>query len=147
VERNAKDAVLRQKAKYNRAVAYMRKYHPEDLIKAYELFGDSVPAPSTCCQNPIQVLAKVGKANARAHHLIFWDFLLNGGWPVDDSEKGLTWKVQDKSMVGGWMNEGSNRSRETSRLLQTTRRRHRGPKGASAMGRSRAPGGNSSGAS
>lgn len=131
VERNAKDAVLRQKAKYNRAVAYMRKYHPEDLIKAYELFGELSAGPIDVLQNPIQVLAKVGKANARAHHLIFWDFLLNGGWPVDDSER-LTWKVQDKSMVGGWMNEVQQIARDIDGYLQTIDAATGGPKGASA---------------
>jgi tetratricopeptide (TPR) repeat protein len=131
VERKSKDPVLRQKAKYNRAVAHMRKYRPEDLIKAYELFDELSAGHIDVLQNPIQVLAKVGKANARAHHLIFWDFLLNGRWPVDDSER-LIWKVQDKSTVEGWMAEVHQIARQIDVYLRTIDAAAEEPDAASA---------------
>jgi tetratricopeptide (TPR) repeat protein len=131
VERNAKDAVLRQKAKYNRAVAHMRKYRPEDLIKAYELFDELSAGSIDVLQHPIKVLAKVGKANTRSHYLIFWDFLLNGRWAADDHER-LTWKVRDKSTVEGWMAETQQIARDIDGYLQTIDAATGGPKTASA---------------
>lgn len=118
VERNSKDPVLRRKAKYNRAVAHMRTYRPEDLTKAYELFGELSAGHGDVLRDPIKALAKVGKANARSHHLIFWDFLLNGRWAADDQER-LAWKVRDKSRIEGWMAEIDQIARDIDVFSET----------------------------
>lgn len=100
VERNTKDTVLKQKAQYNRAVALLRKYRPDDLQRAYVLFEEVSQEPIDLLQEPIKTLAKVGKANALAHYLIFWDVIFAGRQATNDNER-LDWKRQYGSQVEG----------------------------------------------
>ena len=62
------------------------------------LFDEVSSEPIDILQEPIKVLAKVGKANAVAHYLIFWDVILAGRQAADDNER-LFWKLQ----YGPWL--------------------------------------------
>jgi len=118
VERNAKDAVLKQKAKYNLAVAHMRKYRPDDLQKACELFDELGQDPINVLQDPIKALARAGKANALSHYLIFWDSILHHRRATDDHER-LERKVQGWDAVNGWMTQVDGIARDIDSYLRT----------------------------
>ena len=62
------------------------------------LFDEVSSEPIDVLQEPIKVLAKVGKANAVAQYLIFWDVILAGRQAADDNER-LFWKLQ----YGPWL--------------------------------------------
>ncbi len=68
------------------------------------LFDEVSSEPIDILQEPIKVLAKVGKANAVAHYLIFWDVILAGRQAADDNER-LFWKLQ----YGPWLDQRSAR--------------------------------------
>lgn len=118
VERNAKDTVLKQKALYNRAVAHMRKYRAEDLRTAYRLFDEASRDPIDVLQEPIKVLAKVGKTNTLAHYLIFWDVILENQKAMNDNER-LAWKLKHKAKVQDWLKQVKAIASELAGHLET----------------------------
>ncbi len=95
----ANDA-LREKARYNSAVAHMRKYRPADLQQAAAVFAQvATPNPDILGQ-PIKAMAKAGEANAVAHYPIFWQRLLFERSAQDDAER-TEWKRQECRRANG----------------------------------------------
>jgi tetratricopeptide (TPR) repeat protein len=95
---------LHDKAIYNQAVAHMRKYRPEDLERAVQLFQQVSGTDQDILTKPIKLLARAGRANAIAHYPIFWQRLLHGRKPNDDEEC-RAWKRKDRPQVFGWLEE------------------------------------------
>jgi tetratricopeptide (TPR) repeat protein len=93
---------LHDRAVYNEAVAYMRKYRPEALEKAKELFEQVAGANADILNEPIKILARAGAANAVAHFFIFWQRLIHKRKSQDDAEL-RDWKLADWSRLKSWI--------------------------------------------
>jgi tetratricopeptide (TPR) repeat protein len=99
-EKTAETDPLHDKAVYNQAVALMRKYRPDDLREAGEIFQRAAGASPDILRQPVKVLAQAARANVIAHYPIFWQRLLYQGKAKDDAEC-LDWKRTEWRSDGG----------------------------------------------
>lgn len=123
VEERAADETLRDKARYNQAVAHMRKYRPESLRAAEELFKEVAGYAPDVTQQPVKALAKAGRAGAIAHFPIFWEGLLHGGKQAADEGELLAWKRSDVRQVFAWLGQVQRLAEEIDRDLAAIRQR------------------------
>lgn len=122
VENHATVSALRDKAVYNQAVAHMRKFQPDELRKACNLFARVAGPRPDVLQEPIKVLAKGGRANAIAHYPVFWEWLLHrGGTAANDAQR-LEWKRSDVGEVFAWLRQVNELAKEIDDDLASTRR-------------------------
>lgn len=98
--KRASQPALRDKAKYNEAIARLRKYEPEELEKAITTLKGLIQTEPT----PLSSLARAAMANAIAHKPIFWQHLAFGSDVRDDAE--VRRRKQDgRPTVEGWVRE------------------------------------------
>jgi tetratricopeptide (TPR) repeat protein len=122
VEERAGDEALRDKARYNQAVAHMRKYRPESLRTAEELFKEVAGYAPDVTRQPVKALAKAGRASAIAHFPIFWEGLLHGGQQAADEAQMLAWKRSDVRQVFAWLAQVQRLAAEIESDLAAIRR-------------------------
>jgi hypothetical protein len=66
---------LEKKARYNEGVSRFRKYDPNDLRSAIQIFDELLglnPTVEELAASPVKALAYAAKANAIAHKSVFW---------------------------------------------------------------------------
>jgi len=122
VESHVTVSALRDKAVYNQAVAHMRKFQPEELRKACNLFARVAGPRPDVLREPIKVLAKGGRANAIAHYPIFWEWLLHRGRTAATDTQRLEWKRADVGEVFAWLRQVNELAKEIDGDLESIRR-------------------------
>jgi predicted Zn-dependent protease len=99
---------LRKKARYNEAVSLFRKYKPDDLLKAVQIFDELVgpnPTVDDLAALPVKALACAAKANAIAHKPIFWQVFFYNDSEFDDEQIILQRKREAGAAVKQWIIE------------------------------------------
>ncbi|MCI0628509.1 MAG: tetratricopeptide repeat protein [Acidobacteria bacterium] len=118
---------IRERARYNEAIAKFRRYRYDELEKAIAaletLIGEEVLNAleesfrlSELASSPIKALSLAAKANAIAHRPIFWQRLLFEGTKVTESHEVLERKRASRARVEGWISEVEQITTQLERL-------------------------------